>query len=110
MCSNYVSLSFAVPKVNETRTGFLDIQKFASKESLFSITTCMEQDWRILILLFSRNMVVALKEVSIRGDFRTTVEYLIKLLEHESFMKNQIDTGWLDVLISERVQVRLIFS
>ncbi|KAK5278655.1 acetyl-coenzyme-A carboxylase, partial [Cryomyces antarcticus] len=28
-----------------------------------------------------KHMVVALKELSIRGDFRTTVEYLIKLLE-----------------------------
>lgn len=28
-----------------------------------------------------QHMVVALKELSIRGDFRTTVEYLIKLLE-----------------------------
>ena len=50
-------------------------------------------------------MVLALKEISIRGDFRTTVEYLIKLLEHEKFVKNKIDTGWLDFLISERVQV-----
>lgn len=53
-----------------------------------------------------RNMVVALKELSIRGDFRTTVEYLIKLLETESFRNNDIDTGWLDHLISEKVQVR----
>jgi acetyl-CoA carboxylase/biotin carboxylase 1 len=30
-------------------------------------------------------MIVALKELSIRGDFRTTVEYLIKLLELEAF-------------------------
>ncbi|CAL8348024.1 unnamed protein product [Lota lota] len=50
------------------------------------------------------NMVVALKELSIRGDFRTTVEYLIKLLETESFRDNDIDTGWLDQLISEKVQ------
>ncbi|XP_012679531.2 acetyl-CoA carboxylase-like isoform X2 [Clupea harengus] len=50
------------------------------------------------------NMVVALKELSIRGDFRTTVEYLIKLLETESFQQNQIDTGWLDRLISEKMQ------
>ncbi|MBN3319914.1 ACACA carboxylase, partial [Atractosteus spatula] len=50
------------------------------------------------------NMVVALKELSIRGDFRTTVEYLIKLLETESFQHNSIDTGWLDRLISEKVQ------
>ncbi|XP_053562795.1 acetyl-CoA carboxylase 1 [Bombina bombina] len=50
------------------------------------------------------NLVVALKELSIRGDFRTTVEYLIKLLETESFQQNRIDTGWLDRLISEKVQ------
>ncbi|KAM9743976.1 acetyl-CoA carboxylase isoform 2-T2 [Menidia menidia] len=50
------------------------------------------------------NMVVAMKELSIRGDFRTTVEYLIKLLETESFRNNDIDTGWLDHLISEKVQ------
>ena len=51
-----------------------------------------------------RNMVVALKELSIRGDFRTTVEYLTKLLETDSFQNNYCDTGWLDKLISEKVQ------
>ncbi|XP_012718883.2 acetyl-CoA carboxylase isoform X2 [Fundulus heteroclitus] len=50
------------------------------------------------------NMVVAMKELSIRGDFRTTVEYLIKLLETESFRNNDTDTGWLDHLIAEKVQ------
>ncbi|KAL6114247.1 acacb [Pungitius sinensis] len=50
------------------------------------------------------NMVVAMKELSIRGDFRTTVEYLIKLLETECFRNNEIDTSWLDHLISEKVQ------
>lgn len=54
---------------------------------------------------FFRNLVVALKELSIRGDFRTTVEYLIKLLETESFQNNEIDTSWLDHLIAEKVQV-----
>lgn len=49
------------------------------------------------------NLVIALKELSIRGDFRTTVEYLITLLETEPFQKNTIDTGWLDQLIAERV-------
>lgn len=48
-------------------------------------------------------MVVALKELSIRGDFRTTVEYLIKLLETEAFESNSITTAWLDNLISERL-------
>ena len=50
------------------------------------------------------NLVLALKELSIRGDFRTTVEYLITLLETPSFQQNQLDTGWLDKLIAERVQ------
>ncbi|XP_072839289.2 acetyl-CoA carboxylase 2 isoform X2 [Pogona vitticeps] len=50
------------------------------------------------------NLVVALKELSIRGDFRTTVEYLVKLLETESFQTNEIDTSWLDHLIAEKVQ------
>uniref|UniRef100_A0A665XCZ5 acetyl-CoA carboxylase n=1 Tax=Echeneis naucrates TaxID=173247 RepID=A0A665XCZ5_ECHNA len=50
------------------------------------------------------NMVVAMKELSIRGDFRTTVEYLVKLIETESFRNNDIDTGWLDHLIAEKVQ------
>lgn len=50
------------------------------------------------------NMVLALKELSIRGDFRTTVEYLITLLETEDFQRNNFNTGWLDKLIAERVQ------
>lgn len=50
------------------------------------------------------NMVLALKEPSIRGDFRTTVEYLITLLETNDFQTNQFNTGWLDQLIAERVQ------
>lgn len=50
-----------------------------------------------------QHMVVALKELSIRGDFRTTVEYLIKLLETPDFEKNTITTGWLDELISKRL-------
>lgn len=52
-------------------------------------------------------MVLALKELSIRGDFRTTVEYLITLLEHEDFVQNNFDTAWLDKLISEKIKVRL---
>ncbi|ONH76354.1 Acetyl-CoA carboxylase [Pichia kudriavzevii] len=50
-----------------------------------------------------RHMVVALKELSIRGDFRTTVEYLIKLLETPDFSENTITTGWLDELISKKL-------
>ena len=50
-----------------------------------------------------KHMVVALKELSIRGDFRTTVEYLIKLLETPAFEGNTITTGWLDELISKKL-------
>ncbi|KAJ2826052.1 acetyl-coenzyme-A carboxylase [Coemansia erecta] len=45
-------------------------------------------------------MVVALKEISIRGDFRTTVEYLVRLLEMPDFRSNAFTTAWLDRLIS----------
>ena len=50
-------------------------------------------------------MVLALKELSIRGDFRTTVEYLANLIETEQFKRNRINTAWLDNLISEKVKV-----
>lgn len=50
-----------------------------------------------------KHMVIALKELSIRGDFRTTIEYLIKLLETPAFEENTITTGWLDQLISNKL-------
>ncbi|KAJ2784730.1 acetyl-coenzyme-A carboxylase [Coemansia javaensis] len=48
-------------------------------------------------------MVVALKEMSIRGDFRTTVEYLVRLLEMPDFRSNSFTTAWLDRLISAQL-------
>ena len=48
---------------------------------------------------------MALKELSIRGDFRTIVEYLGRLLEDQNFQNNQIDTAWLDALIAEKMKV-----
>lgn len=50
-----------------------------------------------------KHMVVALKELSIRGEFQTTVEYLIKLLQTPAFEQNTITTSWLDELISARL-------
>lgn len=50
-----------------------------------------------------KHMVVALKELSIRGEFHTTVEYLIKLLETPAFEENTITTGWLDELITNKL-------
>ena len=50
-----------------------------------------------------RNMVLALKELSIRGDINTTVDYISKLIELEAFIGNKIDTGWLDGIIKDNV-------
>lgn len=49
--------------------------------------------------LARRNMVLALKELSIRGEIRTTVEYLRTILETEDFRKNHITTSWLEKIM-----------
>lgn len=49
-----------------------------------------------------KSLVLALKEIDVRGDIRTTVEYLIKLLETPAFKDNTIDTSWLDGIIREK--------
>jgi len=46
---------------------------------------------------------MALRELSIRGDFRTTVEYLTHLIETEEFRSSKFSTGWLDSLIGNRL-------
>ena len=48
------------------------------------------------------NLVVALKELSIRGDFRTIVEHLVMLMERQEFLNNSMNTGWLDELIAKK--------
>eukprot|EP00741_Cyanophora_paradoxa_P025663 tig00000385_g24767.t1 len=50
-----------------------------------------------------KNLVCALKEISIHGDIRTPVEYLIKLLQMKNYAENQFHTQWLDGLIAEKV-------
>jgi len=47
-------------------------------------------------------LVLALKEMEVRGNIRNSVEYLVKLLETEDFKNNAIDTSWLDGLIREK--------
>lgn len=51
-----------------------------------------------------RNMVLALKELSIRGDISTTVDFISRLIELEDFVANKIDTAWLDGIIKENVE------
>ena len=48
------------------------------------------------------NLGMVLREISIRGDFRTTVEYLSHLIESETFRNSSFSTGWLDFLIASR--------
>ena len=43
-----------------------------------------------------RNMIGALKELSIRGDIRTTTEYIIQMMSSPDFVANTISTAWLD--------------
>jgi len=47
-------------------------------------------------------LVLALKEVEVRGDIRNSVEYLVKLLETDDFKANTIDTAWLDGILAEQ--------
>ncbi len=42
----------------------------------------------------------ALNELTIRGEIRTTVEYLRKLIELEDFKANQVNTGWLESVMA----------
>jgi len=50
-----------------------------------------------------RAMVVALKEVKIRGEIRTIVDYATEMIQSPDFVGNNIHTGWLDSRIASHV-------
>ncbi|XVF36762.1 hypothetical protein REPUB_Repub19eG0086300 [Reevesia pubescens] len=50
------------------------------------------------------NMVLGLKEIQIRGQIRTNVDYTIDLLHVSDYRENKIHTGWLDSRIAMRVR------
>lgn len=50
-----------------------------------------------------RAMVVALKEVKIRGEIRTIVDYVIEMIQSPDFVGDNIHTGWLDARIASQV-------
>lgn len=50
-----------------------------------------------------RAMVVALKEVKIRGEIRTIVDYATEMIQNPDFVGNNIHTGWLDSRIASHV-------
>lgn len=51
-----------------------------------------------------RAMVVALKEVKIRGEIRTIVDYAVEMIQSADFVTNNIHTGWLDARIAQHVR------
>eukprot|EP01087_Luapelamoeba_hula_P008660 TRINITY_DN2184_c0_g1_i2.p1 TRINITY_DN2184_c0_g1~~TRINITY_DN2184_c0_g1_i2.p1 ORF type:complete len:1896 (+),score=263.11 TRINITY_DN2184_c0_g1_i2:359-6046(+) len=55
-----------------------------------------------------RALVLALKELSIRGDIRTPVEFLLHILETTAFRNNAINTEWLDELISQQIAYKTL--
>ena len=52
-----------------------------------------------------KNMVQALREFSIRGEIMTPLATLLQLLQSERYVRNEIDTGWLDGLIGGQLPV-----
>ncbi|XP_052188195.1 acetyl-CoA carboxylase 1-like [Diospyros lotus] len=50
------------------------------------------------------NMVLGLKEIQIRGEIRSNVDYTIDLLHASDYKDNKIHTGWLDGRIAMRVR------
>lgn len=77
------------------------VHEFADSQigHLFSWSTSRERA--------RKNMVLALKELSIRGDIHTTVEYIVNMMESEDFVYNRIHTAWLDERIARHQEVRL---
>ena len=49
-----------------------------------------------------RSMVVALKELKIRGEIRTNSDYVCDLIQTTDFVSDRHDTGWLDKRIAEQ--------
>ncbi|KAL9247543.1 hypothetical protein vseg_020966 [Gypsophila vaccaria] len=50
------------------------------------------------------NMVLGLKELQIRGEIHTNIDYTIDLLHESDFRENKIHTGWLDSRIAMKVK------
>jgi len=55
-----------------------------------------------------RNLAMALNNLSIRGEIRTTIEYLKDLIEVDDYRNNKFDTTWLDQRIKSNIQVSRI--
>ena len=49
-----------------------------------------------------KSLILALKEIEVCGEIRTTVDYLVQLLETDAFKQNTIDTSCFDGIIKEK--------
>ncbi len=47
-------------------------------------------------------LIMALKDLTVRGDIRTAIEVLGQLLNADEFIENTIDTSWLDGIIKAK--------
>eukprot|EP00949_MAST-11_sp_MAST-11-sp1_P001689 g1689.t1 len=54
-----------------------------------------------------KSMVVALKELTIRGDIQTPVNYIGQLMETADFRSNAFDTTWLDKRIGKQANIKV---
>ena len=50
-------------------------------------------------------MVVALKDIKIRGEIRSIVDYAVDMIQHPDFVGNSIHTTWLDNRIATNVSL-----
>ena len=50
-------------------------------------------------------MVVALKDIKIRGEIRSIVDYAVDMIQHPDFVGNNIHTTWLDNRIATNVSL-----
>jgi hypothetical protein len=51
-----------------------------------------------------RAMVVALRDVRVRGEIHTIIDYAADMLQSPEFVNNEIHTGWLDSRIAANVR------
>ena len=51
-----------------------------------------------------KHMLVALADIKIRGEIRTTVDYLMDMLQCPGFVNNEVSTSWLDERIEAQVK------
>ena len=51
-----------------------------------------------------KHMLVALADIKIRGEIRTTVDYVMDMLQSKDFVQNTVSTSWLDARIEAQVR------